>query len=114
MRRWQTCLVVALLLLIVTAGAYAQFQGPRQFSQTVSATQTNTAISFGFLASWALVINDGPSTVYVNFGGTTATTSDFALLSGEFVGPNLANKSEGLGLITAAATTASVRVLALQ
>jgi hypothetical protein len=82
-----------------------------EYFEIVSAEDTNSAVSFGF-NGYVVIVNDGPNHVYVSLVGTTATTNDFQLKSGESLAPN--DPTTGLGLICATAETATVRVLALE
>ena len=106
-------LALALLLALVASGrpALAQY-GPSVKYQAVSATDASTNVDFGFRATHVVLINDGANEIYVKFGGTTATTSDFELKPAETISVDVP-PMEDLGIICAAGETATTRVLAM-
>ena len=101
------CLGIILLTAVLARAVYIK----AEYFTAASASQTNTAVTFGF-NGYPLLINDGPNTVYVSLVGTVATTSDFQLKSGESLAP--IDPTTGVGLICATAETATVRVYALE
>lgn len=114
-RRWRIALGAVTGLALVLAGL-AVSQGasvPRTFAQSVAVSDTATTLTFGFDATLLVLVNDGPSTVYLEFG-PGATTSDFALRSGENATLGLLTRAGELSLICAAGQTATVRVWAVQ
>jgi len=98
-------------VLVLAVGAPvvvgAAFLG--EFNRVVAVTSVSTPVVFGMVADCALVRNDGPSEVFVSLSTTAATSAKASLLTGEWlrtcVGP-----LEGIGLVTAPAGAASVRV----
>jgi hypothetical protein len=90
-----------------------------QYNTSVSSSQANTTVSFGFDPSYLLLINDGSSEVYVNFTGAAATSSSFEIKSGESLAMTSEAESDGfigsrIDVICATGETATVRVLALR
>jgi len=106
--------IIALIgtLIAYGIGPSFSFVGPDEFNQVVSATDANTAISFGFKARDVLIINDGADEVFVTLGSTIATLTKFELKVGEAIGITLESPTEGMGLICNSAETATVRVIA--
>jgi hypothetical protein len=101
---------LTVLLLLLGSTAWAVFI-KTEFYTAASASQANTAVTFGF-QGYVLLINDGPNSVHVSLVGTVATVSDFTLKMGESLSPQ--DPTTGIGLICATAETATVRVLALE
>jgi hypothetical protein len=111
--------IIAGFALIVIAGiiadtfkarpADAQILPQGEYVASVSATQTNSAVDFGFPAGRIIVANDGADDVYVTFVSTTSTTSKFPIHSGEAFTLN-GMQTSGIGLICASGKTATVRV----
>ena len=87
-----------------------------QYDTVLSASQTNTNVSFGFTATKVILINAGPNSVRLNFQSRTATTSNFELKIGETLSLSVDKDQEtgwtGFGAICASGETASVRVMA--
>jgi hypothetical protein len=104
-------MVLCLSLILATAILAQAVFIKSEFYEAISATDANSAVPFGF-TGYVLLVNDGPNAVHVSLVGTTATTSDFLLKSGESLAPQ--DPTSGIGLICASAETATVRVLALQ
>lgn len=115
---------IALLLVLAGVSAYAT---GLYYSGTTAATDVNTAVSFtdnrsggsnaAFKATHVVVWNDGPNSVHVDLGDTTATTADRKIKAGESFSEDWdarlgSDGWPGLGLICAAGETASVRVWA--
>lgn len=119
MKRWIVLMPVVAFSLVIGAAVFGPLvtmpasaqMGPNVKYQAVSATQVNTNVDFGFRATHLLLINDGANEVYVELGGTTATTSDFELKAGENFTIDVP-PMEDIGLICAAGEMATVRVLA--
>ena len=107
-------LVVALLTLAFFASP-AVAQVSESYTE-VSATAVNTSTTFGFVARYVRITNDGANEVFVllsSTGAATATTAGMELKSGETQGyANVAIKS--VGLICSAAETATVRLYAVR
>jgi hypothetical protein len=82
----------------------------REYAATVAASAVNAAVEFGFLATDMLAVNDGPNTVHLTLDSDVSTTSKFPLKSGETFAMGLRTPRRHIGLICAAAETASVRV----
>lgn len=108
--RYASAALLALTLL--GAPSLAPAAGPADYAVTVSCSETNTAVSFGFSARNILVINDDTTNeTYFTTSSTTATTSDPSLKAAEdwsYEGI----PTSGMGIICAAGETASVRVSA--
>ena len=85
-----------------------------QYSSTTAATAANSNVAFGAAYPYVLIINDGPNTVYFDLSGDgVATTANAPLKIGEsFSAPR--GGYIAVGLICAAAETASVRVVAIK
>ena len=89
---------------------------PTYYTSNVSATATNSVVSFGKTCYSVRIKNDGANTVYYEYPGSVATTSSVKLLSGESEVISIPEGHAGLwqlGLICAAAETATVRVHAM-
>lgn len=111
-RTQRRALAMGLLTIIVlTAMAARAVFIKQEYFAAVSATDVNTAVSFGF-NGYVLLINDGADSVYVSLVGTTATTADFELKSGESLAPS--DPTTGVGLLCATSDTATVRVFATE
>lgn len=114
MRRWKTLVLVAALLALTLPLAPVHGATVQEQIQTVSATQTNTAVTFTVPPGILVLVNDGPNTVYVTLASTTATTSKFALKIGESLSLTFASDLQaaptGAGFICTTGQTASVRV----
>jgi hypothetical protein len=105
----------SLFILLLTIPLFSQ-QG-QQYNTPISASDTNTAVNFGFNATQLVLRNDGPNSVFLNFTSTTATTSSFELKNGEALSLSVERSSAGwgfLGAICSAGETATVRILAVK
>jgi hypothetical protein len=80
-----------------------------QAGGTYSITATNTRLDLAG-GMVPLIINDGADDVHLSFQDRDATTADFALKRGEWVGTQ--HPVEAINLICAEGESASVRVLA--
>jgi hypothetical protein len=102
--------VLMLVLPLMPAGGATL----KEQIQTVSATQTNSAVTFTTPPGILVLVNDGPNTVYITLASTTATTIKFALKNGESLSLTFASSLQaaptGAGFICTAGQTASVRV----
>lgn len=111
-RRWPSAVATLLLCLLAVHGPSALAAVSQSYTE-VSATSTNTTVTFTFPARLVTVINRPTSAneVYVNLAGTVATASHIPLEPGQCftAGGDIA----AIGLITAVAETATVRVIAL-
>jgi len=108
-------LVFAFLFLASTAIGQTVFAPPREYNETVSATDTSSEVAFGFAATEVLVINDGTDEVYITFESGTATTAMFPLNSGEYINPSFKGgqlKPRVMGIVCDTGETATVRVIA--
>jgi len=100
-----------LLLLVSNLWAISQYDTP------VSASDVNTAISFGFTATKVVLKNDGPNSVFVDFSDSVAATSDFEIKIGETLAISKDGSEAGFtqfGAICSAGQTAVVRTLAIE
>ena len=107
---------VALLIFLISSLSFAQ--SGQQYSTSISATSTNTSVSFGFNATSIVLKNDGAASAFVNFSSPTATITNFELKVGETLSVSIDKDNNsgwtGFGIICAPATTATVRILALK
>ena len=114
---------LAVLLAVLTAASVvgAAYQA---YSTTVSATQTNSAVAFGFTAKQVLVINDGSNEVFIDLTDTTAVadttdSTNVEIKAGSAISfawdartdPTLDGWT-GMGVICSSGETATVRVTA--
>ena len=89
----------------------------QQYNTSVSATSTNTAVTFGFNATSLVLKNDGANSVFLDFSDTVAETTNFELKNGETLALSVERSENGwpgFGAICSAAETATVRVLAVR
>jgi hypothetical protein len=121
--------IAAAVLSLFIAPAHAA-NAVQQYSASVSATQTNSAVTFtdqsaaAFSAYTVTVVNDGGDDIYVNFSSTTATAGtnkEVQLKSGESYTANRIARDgtdwvgfSGIGVICATGKTATARVTALR
>lgn len=107
-------LILSLLRLgrfgLLPAAAQTAWNGPLEYATIVSATQTSTAVSFGFNAYNVVVINDGSNEIFITFASSTSTTSKFQVNSGETFSARFDSAVQGMGIICSSGETASVRV----
>lgn len=100
-----------LIVALVTTTAHA---APNFYYQKVSASQTNSAITFGFPAGQVSLVSDGASdNCFYEFTSSTATTSSPQIKSTEFF--NWFFPGDGvssMGIICSSGQTATVRVYA--
>jgi len=86
-----------------------------EYFESVSATSTNSAVSFSFPARLLTITNAGPNRAYFSLVSTTGATSGPYLEPGEFQTFSVANPDNvctGLGIICDTGETATVRVMA--
>lgn len=104
---------LALLTPSETASAQGGVIGRRHSYTTVSATQANSVVTFGFNPARVVVINDGANEVFVSLAASIATTSDIRLNANEVrTFDALTFALPTLGVICSTGETASVRVIA--
>jgi hypothetical protein len=107
--------LLPILSLLLTLDLNSQVG--QQYSTPVSATEANTAVTFGFSATSLAIKNDGPQSVFLDFTDTTAATTNFELKNGETVSLTVDRSGSGwpgFGAICSAGQTATVRVLAIR
>lgn len=107
MKSW---LLLFLLLIPIVSWA-----GLPMYYREVSATQTNTTVTFTLIPSdnkvFAVTLkNDGSNEVFFNSNGPTATTSSAKLLAGESIVLRSRSAITVMGLICSAGETTTVRV----
>ena len=89
----------------------------QQYNTSISASQTNTAVTFGFNATSLVLKNDGTNSVFLDFSDTVAATTNFELKNGETLALSVERSENGwpgFGAICSAGQTATVRVLAVR
>jgi hypothetical protein len=115
--RHRISLACLLLLAVLSVGLLAS-PAPAATVQeqitTISATQTNSALTFAVPPGILIIINDGPDAAYVTVASTTATAAKFLLRKGESLAFPFISETQaaptGMGVICATGQTASIRV----
>lgn len=106
-----------LALLLLAAPPPAPAQTISQYSKTVSATVTNTVVSFGLNAVEIAVANDGAYTAYASLAGVAVSTDTASMAigaceTGIWTIPTNAAPVTSINIVTAGGQTATVRVAA--
>jgi hypothetical protein len=115
--RHRTLSILLLLLAALAVGLLASSSPAATVQEqyaTLSATQTNTALTFATPPGILIIINDGPDAAYVTLASTTATVSKFLLRKNESLALPFISDTQaaptGMGVICATGQTASIRV----